>query len=132
MKLVIDTNVIVSAIMNPNRNIAGIITLIFSDEHILLFDGRILFEYIAVLSRKEFSFSTEIINDFIDYVKKAGEYVSAEISVKEFTDETDKKFYEVYKSGDAKYLITGNKKHFPVENGIVTPKEFLEREFGPK
>ena len=41
-------------------------------------------------------------------------------------DETDKKFYEVFKFGKAKYLITGNIKHFPKEKGLVTPKEFFE------
>jgi predicted nucleic acid-binding protein len=42
-----------------------------------------------------------------------------------FTDETDKKFYEVYKSGRAQYLITGNIKHFPKEDNIIIPKDFL-------
>jgi predicted nucleic acid-binding protein len=45
---------------------------------------------------------------------------------KEFVDETDKKFYEVHKSGKSHYLITGNKKHFPKEDAIITPREFIE------
>jgi len=35
-------------------------------------------------------------------------------------------FYELYKSGNVDYLITGNKKHFPNEKGIVTAKEFID------
>ena len=37
----------------------------------------------------------------------------------------DKAFFEVYKSGYVDYLITGNKKHFPNEKGIITAREFL-------
>ena len=40
-----------------------------------------------------------------------------------FADESDKKFYEVAKTINCK-LITGNKKHFPDEKGILSPGEF--------
>jgi len=43
-----------------------------------------------------------------------------------FTDEADKKFYETFKTAEADYLITGNTKHFPDEDGIVSPREFVE------
>jgi predicted nucleic acid-binding protein len=35
-------------------------------------------------------------------------------------------FYDVYKSSDANYIVTGNKKHFPKEESIITPREFIE------
>ena len=126
MKVVIDTNVIVSALMNTNGIPAKILTLIFNGKIKLLYDNRILFEYIDLLSRKEFGFPNEIINDMIDYFKKDGEFINAEYNKKIFSDETDKKFYEVYKSGEAKYLITGNIKHFPKEDKIVIPKYFMQ------
>ena len=43
----------------------------------------------------------------------------------EFVDEADKKFYENAKSSGA-ILITGNKKHFPNDSKIVSPREFLD------
>jgi predicted nucleic acid-binding protein len=43
-----------------------------------------------------------------------------------FTDEDDKIFYDVYKSSDAEYIITGNKKHFPQKNNIIIPREYIE------
>ena len=129
MKVVIDTNVIVSALINRAGIPAKVLTLAFGGKLIPLFDNRTLAEYVNVLSRKEFCFDDVIVNHFIEYVKNAGEYVTAEFSGIKFTDDTDKKFYELYISGGAQYLITGNKKHFPSEKGIVTPSEFLKREY---
>ena len=126
MRAVIDTNVIVSALMNVNGTPAKILSLVLNGNIKLLYDNRIIFEYIEVLSRKEFGFNEEIINDMINYFKHEGEFVNAEHQNIEFIDETDKKFYEVYKYGEAQYLITGNLKHFPEEDTIVTPKRSIE------
>jgi len=126
MKVVVDTNVIVSALMNSNGLPAKILSLIISGKLILLYDNRIIFEYIDVLSREEFGFPKETINDMIEYFKHAGEFINPEYIKKKFTDETDKKFYEVYKSGGAEYLITGNIKHYPKEERIIIPKDFIQ------
>jgi putative PIN family toxin of toxin-antitoxin system len=125
LKVVVDTNVIVSALLSANGPPAKILSLILNEKLKLLYDNRILFEYIEVLSRKEFGFNNETINDLIDFFKHEGEYINASHSNEVFYDETDKKFYEVHKSGGAQYLITGNKKHFPGEDTIVTPADFL-------
>jgi len=126
MKVVIDTNVIVSALINYNGIPAKILSLILSGDVKILYDNRIIFEYIDVLSRKEFGFPKETINDITEYFKYAGEFVNSEYIKTKFSDEADKKFYEVYKSGKAKYLITGNIKHFPKENTIIVPKDFMQ------
>jgi len=126
MKVVLDTNVIVSALMNTNGTPAKILSLILNGKVKILYDNRIIFEYIDVLSRKEFGFSEEIINDMIDFFKHDGEFINPEFIKRKSSDETDKKFYEVYKSGEAKYLITGNTKHFPKEAAIIIPKDFMQ------
>jgi len=126
MRVVADTNVIVSALMNVNGNPAKILSLILNGNIKILYDNRIIFEYFDVLSRKEFGFHNEIINDMINFFKHDGEFINPEYIKTKFSDETDKKFYEVYKSGKAKYLITGNKRHFPKENTIILPRDFLQ------
>ena len=126
MRVVIDTNVIVSALLNANGIPASILALVLNGKLNISYDNRIIFEYINVLSRKEFCFDSEIINSLINYIRKDGEYVSAIYPVIEFSDKTDKKFYEVYKAGAAEYLITGNIKHFPKEKTIITPRDFME------
>ena len=126
MKVVVDTNVIVSALINSNGTPGKILPLILNGKLELLYDNRIIFEYKEVLARKEFGFNIEIINDLMDFFKHEGEFVNAEHINLKFHDESDKKFYEVFKAEKAQYLITGNIKHFPKEKGIVTPKEFFE------
>jgi putative PIN family toxin of toxin-antitoxin system len=125
MNVVVDTNVIVSALMNTNGIPAKVLSLLLNGKIKILYDNRIIFEYVDVLSRNEFGFSKEIVNDLIEYFKRSGEYINAEYIKIFFSDETDKKFYEVYKSGKANYLITGNTKHFPKEDAIITPKDFM-------
>ena len=126
MRAVIDTNVIVSALMNVNGTPAKVLSIILNGNITVLYDNRIIFEYVEVLSRKEFGFNAEIISDMINYLKHEEEFVNAEHQNVKFSDETDKKFYEVYKYGEAQYLVTGNTKHFPKEDTIVTPKKFIE------
>jgi putative PIN family toxin of toxin-antitoxin system len=127
MKIVLDTNVIVSALLNSNGTAGKIAALILNGKIKILYDNRIIFEYIDVLSRKNFGFNAEIINDVMDYFKNDGEYINSEHSNIKFIDDTDKKFYEVFKSGEAEYLVTGTIKHFPKENEIIIPKEFIEK-----
>jgi putative PIN family toxin of toxin-antitoxin system len=127
MKIVLDTNVVVSALINASGIPGRILALVLNGKIKILYDNRIIFEYIDVLSRKDFKFTGETINDMMDYFRSDGEFINSEYSNVKFIDETDKKFYEVFKSGEARYLITGNIKHFPKENGIVNPKEFIER-----
>ena len=125
MRVVIDTNVIVSALLNTNGIPARILALILNKKLKMLYDNRILFEYNDVLSREEFCFDPGTIHDLIVFFKNEGEYINAECTRKSFTDESDKKFYEVYLSGEAQCLITGNIKHFPKEKMIMTPGEFI-------
>ena len=127
MKVALDTNVIVSAFINTNGTPAKILSLVLGGKIKMLYDNRILFEYYDVLSRKEFGFDSETIRNMMDFFKHEGEFVNAEPVTTKFADETDIKFYEVSKTGDAQYLITGNIKHFPKDDSIITPKEFLEK-----
>ena len=126
MKVVLDTNVIVSALINVNGTPAKIVSLVLNGKIKLLYDNRIIFEYFEVISRKEFGFNLEIVNDMIDFFKHEGDYINADHLNVKFHDESDKKFYEVYKTGQAQFLITGNKKHYPADNSIIIQKEFLQ------
>jgi putative PIN family toxin of toxin-antitoxin system len=126
MKIVLDTNVIVSALINPQGIPGRILALVLNGKLQIAYDNRIIFEYIDVLSRKKFGFNKEVIDDLIDYFKNDGEFINSEYANVKLIDDTDKKFYEVFKSGEARCLITGNKKHFPKDKRILLPKEFIE------
>ncbi|GBU20536.1 hypothetical protein R80B4_00414 [Fibrobacteres bacterium R8-0-B4] len=126
MNVVLDTNVIVSALINTNGIPARILSLVLSGYINVLYDNRIIFEYIDVLSMKKFGFSKETRNRIVNYFKHNGEFILSEYTKIKFSDESDRKFYDVYKSGNAHYLITGNIKHFPKEDTIVVPRDFWQ------
>ena len=126
MKIVLDTNVLVSGLINPDGTPAEILNLILLQKIILLFDNRIINEYNNVLKREKFQFSDDLIIPLMDFIKNEGVYVNSEPVKKVFTDPDDKKFYEVFINGNADYLVTGNINHFPKENKIVLPLVFIK------
>ena len=126
MKIVLDTNIIVSAFLNPRGLPAEIIALVVTKKVVVCYDNKILSEYTEVLTRAKFGFNAELVHDFLEFIKNNGEYIVAEVQKIQFNDEDDKKFYDVYKSSEAEYIVTGNIKHYPQEKNILTPKEFIE------
>jgi putative PIN family toxin of toxin-antitoxin system len=126
MKIVLDTNIIVSAFINPKGIPGEIISLLLARKITICYDNKILSEYMEILKKSKFNFDTILADDFLDFIKENGEYILAEPQRIKFSDEDDKMFYDVYKSSDASYIVTGNKKHFPKEKNIITPREFIE------
>ena len=127
MRIVLDTNVIVSGLINPNGSPAAILNLVVNAKVQLLYDIRILQEYIEVLHRKKFGFNPESIEALIDYLQDEGEYISAEPTSMKFKDDDDRSFYEVMITGEADYLISGNLSHFPEDKNFKSPREFLTK-----
>lgn len=125
MLIVIDTNVLVSALWSKNSNPARLLYLVFEGTLKPCYDYRILEEYQEVLKRPKFKFSESDIQNLLEGIKSMGMSVISEPISARFEDEEDKKFYEVAKFCNAK-LITGNLKHFPKENYIMSVSEFLE------
>ena len=122
--IVLDTNVLVSAIWSPGRNATDILTAVFAGKYSVCYDYRILEEYERVLNYSKFQFSKWEIHSILDPIIKNGISVVAEpiLSVP-FPDESDRKFYEVAKFCQA-ILVTGNLKHFPQDTGIISVADF--------
>jgi len=132
MRVVIDTNVIVSGILNPHGSPGRIVNALLSEAIIALYDDRILSEYREVLLRPAFGFSSSDVVILLDFVESAGEHVSAEPLSLILPDPNDLPFLEVATSGRADALITGNIKHFKPRGGqlgvlVTTPADFLRR-----
>lgn len=126
MTVVLDTNVLVSALINPTGVPATILSLLLNGKLTVLHDNRILEEYREVLSRPKFHFKESQILHLLDYIRHEGEFIAAEPLRILSVSENDKMFYEVAKTGKAQYLVTGNKRHFPNERMVRTPKEFID------
>ncbi len=125
MKIVLDTNNLVSGLLSPHGPPASILSLVVNSNIHLLYDNRMVQEYIEVLHRDKFSFNTESIDALISYILAEGEYVSAEPVGIAFNDDDDRMFYEVMVTGQANHLVTGNQAHFPKDPRIRSPREFL-------
>ncbi len=125
---VIDTNVLVSAMLRYNSVPGYILEHTFVGDIIPLLNMEILKEYRAVLSRPKFHFEKDKIDTIIDGLLKRGIFVDAETLDIKLPDPKDAVFYEIVmeqrKTNDA-FLITGNIKHFPIKPYIVTPREML-------
>ena len=126
MKVVLDTNVLISGLINIEGTPAQIVNLLINGRITLLYDSRILKEYEEVLGRKKFGFEKSVVAPLLDYIRNEGEYIAAEPTNKTFADSDDKMFYEVAKTARAKYLVTGNKGHYPKEGIVKNPKEFID------
>ena len=126
---VIDTNVLVSAMLKWHSVPGKILELSFNGLIIPLVNDEILREYREVLSRPKFKLTKEIVNNLINGITEKSIFVSEQSLNEYLPDPKDRVFYEVVmekrKSEDA-YLVTGNIKHFPVRPYIVTPREMLD------
>ncbi len=127
---VIDTNVIVSALLSSKDDSATVQVLgrVICGAVIPVYSNAITKEYREVLSRKRFGFSKEIVEYLLSAIEKYGILVDPSPSGLVLPDMKDLPFYEVVleKRDDETYLVTGNIKHFPQEPFIVTPRELLD------
>lgn len=126
---VIDTNVIVSAMLKWNSVPGNILELAIDGPITPVLNEKILEEYREVLLRPKFHFTDRIVSRVIEAIKRRAIFADEERIDIELPDPKDRVFYEVVmeqrKSSDA-YLVTGNIKHFPVEPYVVTPKEMMD------
>ncbi len=126
---VIDTNVIVSAMLKADSMPALVLKEVLVGNICLLLNQEILDEYLEVLSRKKFHFSVEIVINFVREIKKRAIFIDAMPTDESMPDPDDAVFYEIVmearKETDA-YLVTGNRKHFPEKPYVVTPKEMID------
>jgi len=132
MRVVIDTNVMVSGVLNPHGPPGRIIDALLSETITVLHDDRILAEYREVLFRPAFGFARSDVETLLEFVESAGEHISAGPLSLVLPDPHDLPFLEVAISGRADALITGNGKHFKPRRGhhrmpILAPADFLRR-----
>jgi len=130
MKIVLDTNVLVSGLLTPFGPSGEIVRMLFSGKLILCLDARILSEYKDVLNRPKFNFNKDNIGILIDFIKQYGQFVASSPLKNRLPDTDDEPFLEVAIAGEVKPLISGNKVHYPplLRDGIniFSPSEFLE------
>jgi putative PIN family toxin of toxin-antitoxin system len=131
MKIVLDTNVLISGILNPSGPPGRIVDLLRSGVLQLVVDDRILFEYLDVLRRDYFLkyFEESEREDIIEYISKNSYYTTSRVVIQSLPDECDAPFLEIALSEKVS-LVTGNLRHYPkrARKGciVLSPKEFID------
>ena len=125
---VIDTNVVVLGMITKNSESPTAKVLdCLGEKHITpLYCEEILHEYENVLGREKFSFPKEKVEKFLKMMKSDGIASNRVPSNEVFFDPNDVVFYEVALSKEDSFLVTGNIKHFPQVDMVVTPAEMME------
>lgn len=127
---VIDTNVIVSALLKWNSVPGVVLQAVFNGFVIPVYNDEILNEYHNVLNRPKFGFSSELISETLSQIESLGVMENALETVAEaMPDPKDIVFYSIALSHGKTaetHLVTGNIKHFPANPIVVTPRQMLD------
>jgi len=129
LKVVIDTNVLVSALLKPDSVPELILSLILEGEMVLCLSEPIATEYEEVLAREKFKkLDRQKVKALLSRFKSQAQMVTPKIHLQvALADPEDNKFLECAEEAD--FFITGNIKHFPPGKFkgtiILRPAEFL-------
>ena len=124
--VVLDTNVIVAAILAPTGICSKITNLVFDGEIQTYYSNGILAEYRDVLFRASLDLNRENRKLFFEIIRETGILIEPAASNIKLPDESDRIFYDTAKESRA-ILITGNIKHYPSASFIMTPAEFMRK-----
>jgi putative PIN family toxin of toxin-antitoxin system len=129
IRVVIDTNVLVSGIYNLSGNSGKVLRLVLEKNISVCFDARILHEYRFVCARPEFNFNMTMVDEFLEFLVHHGTAIVPTVARYDHKDPKDAAFYEVAASALPDFLITGNLRHFPAHIGktrVVNPADFIK------
>lgn len=132
MRGVIDNNVVVSALLTGGVPRRAFYTLL--DAGTILISAPVLLELAEVLNRKKFDkylTQDERMRFMVGFLKDA-EMAEISETINICRDRTDNMLLELAVSGDADYLITGDKDLLVLNPfrgvEIITPREFSDNE----
>lgn len=129
IRVILDTNVIVSAYLKERGREALVVSLAFSGAIALYLSPQILAEYEGVLERKQFSLDPDRRAIFVAQLRESGRLTRPTRKLSISPDPADNRFLECAEAVGADFLVTGNKRHFPKRWGktrVVNTRELLE------
>lgn len=124
---VIDTNVIVSALLTHNLETATakVLDYLAKGDIVIVHSEEILMEYVEVLHRAKFHFPEGKIKIVLALIMQKGIHADRLPYNGEMPDEKDRPFYEVSLSNDDSFLVTGNLKHCPTTPKVISPAQLV-------
>jgi len=135
IRAVLDTNILVSALLQPLGPPAKLFLLALTGTGLeLCISGEIYAEYEEVIRRPRLKRTQSEIENALRAVRENGFWVKTKTRVDVCPDPDDNIFLECAEAAQADYLVTGNLRHFPRAWGvtrILTAREALEAISGP-
>lgn len=128
LRLVLDTNVVVSAALKPEGLQRTVLLLALAKPARLYLSTPVFEEYRAVLARHELHIRKGLQQRFLRLIEKNGHFVQPTRRLQVTTDPHDNIFVECADVARADFLVTGNVRHFPrywKRTKIITSREFL-------
>ena len=129
IRVVLDTNVIVSALLQPLGPPAKVLVLATGGPILLCISGNVYAEYEEVISRPRFRRSEDTIASALHTIREKGLWVRPTKAIRVCSDPDDDIFLECAHAAQANYLVTGNLKHFPTSwsgTRIVAVRHLLD------
>jgi uncharacterized protein len=129
IRVVLDTNVIVSALLKPQGTEAAVLLLVLHGMAAVALSEPVLAEYEEVLSRPKFKRPADVVIGLLTDIKSVGHLVRPKHALAVSAHESDNRFLECAEAARADFLITGNTRHFPTEwktTRVVNARQFIE------
>jgi putative PIN family toxin of toxin-antitoxin system len=128
LRLVGDTNIIISAALKPDGLQRTVLLLAITKPPRLYVSDAILAEYREVLARPELKISKGLRQQLLDLIKNHAQIVSPSRPLQVAKDPDDDISLECADAARADYLVTGNQHHFPKfwkKTKVITSREFI-------
>jgi putative PIN family toxin of toxin-antitoxin system len=128
IRVVLDTNIVVSALLRSGGLPEAVFNLAVDCNVQLYISELIMAEYEDVLRRPRLDIHPDKVTKALARIREAGLLVTPTSSVTAASDPDDNIFLECAQAASAGYLVTGNRRDFPDEwagTKVVTAREFL-------
>ncbi len=129
IKVVLDTNVVVSAHLTAGGLEAFVLDLALASKLQLYVSPDILAEYAEVLRRPRFRIDSKKVTQSLRLIKKRAKSVKPTLTLSVSRDPDDNRFLECAEAANADYLVTGNRRHFPAKYRntlVVNARQLIE------
>ena len=129
LRLVVDTNIIVSAALKPDGLQRTVLLLAMTKPASLYVTQEIIAEYRDVLSRAELKIRKGLRQQLLQLIQNHAHQVKSSRPLQVTSDPDDNKFLECADAARADYLVTGNQRHFPKfwkNTKAITSREFID------
>lgn len=129
IRIVLDTNVVVSAMLNSSGTAPDVLRLALNKHVQLCVSEAILEEYDGVLRRPKFRRPARVVSALMKAIRATADKVEPNETLAVSGDEADNRFLECAKAAGADYIVTGNQQHFPDTLGrtrVISPRQLVE------